>query len=866
MKTSLLNISIKNIFLLATLILFTSICSAVTKTWVGGATGNPTDWNTAANWSTSGIPGSGDNVIIGATTNLPTLSAAGTCASLTINGNTTLTIPSGVTLSVVGSLTVGSSSVHPVVSVPGTGSLSIGGDYNNYGTVTFGSGPLTFSGNYTDNYFPTSFGTGLVTFNSTSSSAKITVIPNDVLTFTNIAFANGQFNFKSQTGATAGFAVTSNGVLTLSANAQLIFSNTFGLTLYSDANGSASIAAIPTGCTIKSSKIYVQRYISGTRGWRFLSSPVNNATTDAYNNTVCSIKYLQNSIYISGATGTAGGFDWAGNPSLFLYREDITPNSGTFSNTNFRAINGLTTDPTYPVLYESGSYSIPQANGYQVFIRGDRTTPGTSMTAQQSTTYTFSSVTLTASGTLNQGQIRFINWYTPSSLYLSNQNTNPNLKGFNLVGNPYPSSIDWDTFNSTSSTSGIYGNGVSNYIYSYNFTNKQYAVYQAGTGGSGPNGGSNIIGSGQGFFVVANATNPTLIFNESAKTNSSYKGVTTLMSKGTIAASTPQVILLRMALDSINTDETMMVFNSSAKSVFDPIEDAPYKVGGGRVSLNSLSADSVAIAINHLPFVNGQPVRLNIGASASNTYSLKLQELRGIPQMYDVWLKDALVGDSVNLRKTNTYSFAIDKSNTATFGNKRFSITVKQDPAYAYKLLAFTVARLGNSSNVEIRWQTANEGNYTNFTVERSTDGGQTFTVVGGMWGNGSGDYGLMDKDVQIGTIFYRLKSQDINNAIYYSDLGRVVITDKGNNNLDVLRVYPNPATNVVNLEVQDKKDNTTYNIIVSNSTGFIVKQAKSSQANWQTSISDLLPGTYLVRVVNSKTLDFVGESKFIKL
>jgi hypothetical protein len=35
-----------------------------TKTWVGGSSGHETDWNTAANWSPSGVPAGGDDVTI----------------------------------------------------------------------------------------------------------------------------------------------------------------------------------------------------------------------------------------------------------------------------------------------------------------------------------------------------------------------------------------------------------------------------------------------------------------------------------------------------------------------------------------------------------------------------------------------------------------------------------------------------------------------------------------------------------------------------------------------------------------------------------------------------------------------------------
>jgi len=45
-----------------------------------------------------------------------------------------------------------------------------------------------------------------------------------------------------------------------------------------------------------------------------------------------------------------------------------------------------------------------------------------------------------------------------------------------------------------------------------------------------------------------------------------------------------------------------------------------------------------------------------------------------------------------------------------------------------------------------------------------------------------------------------------------------------------------------------------------------VVKEVISSQASWTGNISSLMPGTYVVRVMNNKTQSFVGESKLIKL
>src|SRR6478609_6955870 len=67
------------------------------KVWVGGASGAPNDWGTAANWSPSGVPASGDDVIIStAATFFPILTngQSFTGNSLTVQSGATLTINS----------------------------------------------------------------------------------------------------------------------------------------------------------------------------------------------------------------------------------------------------------------------------------------------------------------------------------------------------------------------------------------------------------------------------------------------------------------------------------------------------------------------------------------------------------------------------------------------------------------------------------------------------------------------------------------------------------------------------------------------------------------------------------------------------
>ncbi|MFI5161538.1 MAG: DUF2341 domain-containing protein [Sphingobacteriales bacterium] len=658
--------------------------------------------------------------------------------------------------------------------------------------------------------------------------------------------------------------------LTITKGNLAIAASPAALTLKSTATQSASVGVIPAGSTI-TGNVNVERYITGGsaayRGYRLFSSPVYASTISGDN--VYSLNYVQASALVTGSAG--GGFDKTGNPSLYLFRESIAFSNATFIGGNFRGVNSLSAAPVYSFNAEGSTYSIPAANGFLFFFRGDRTsniankyTPGTSA----------ESVTMTASGTLNTGQIAVNNWYSPASTNLAYSTTagNTAVRGFNLVGNPYASSIDWDTFQSTTSTSGIYGQNVTPTIYTLNPANQNYGAYIQGNAGAGTNKASNIIASGQGFFVVATNSSATLTFNESAKTATQATGLNLFLEKKPVNLANMagiQYMRVQLAKDSVNTDELMLGFKSDATAAYNPAMDAPYLTGFGQVSISSFSGDKIACAINVQPLPKtSETIRLKVTAKTDGIYSLNMQSVGGIPQLFDIWLIDAYKKDSLDMRHNTSYSFNVLKSDSNTFGSNRFSFVIRQNPAYAYRLLSFTAAKASDAAEVQVAWKTENEQNYTDFTVERSTDNGKTFDAIGGIISSGTGTYNFFDKTPFAGQNVYRLKQEVINNTITYSNLAGVMYSGQNSNIIaGKLNIYPNPAINTINLAITAKsQEPASYHVMISNSTGIIVKQATLSQPSWQTGVSDLLAGTYLVQVVNNKDNSLVGQIKFVKL
>jgi hypothetical protein len=242
-----------------------------------------------------------------------------------------------------------------------------------------------------------------------------------------------------------------------------------------------------------------------------------------------------------------------------------------------------------------------------------------------------------------------------------------------------------------------------------------------------------------------------------------------------------------------------------------------------------------------------------------------MTEIAAVPQIYEVWLMDAFTKDSVDMRKTPSYTFDLT-TDTNSYGVNRFKVVLREDTSLAVRLLTSTGSKAPNGS--QLTWSTANEQNYTHFTVEKSTDGGKTFNVVGGFASDAEGAYSLLDKNPAAGPNMYRLKIEDLNDSISYS---KVVTLNYGSGSglNDNVLIYPNPAKSTINLTItplSTANPNSIYNIIIVNAQGLVVKTATTSQTNWQTNLSNLMPGTYVLQVVNSSDNSLVGMGTFVKL
>lgn len=461
-----------------------------------------------------------------------------------------------------------------------------------------------------------------------------------------------------------------------------------------------------------------------------------------------------------------------------------------------------------------------------------------------------------------------------------------------MLGNPYACSIDWDTYN----TGGITSSNIFPTIWVFNANTKQYNTYMTNADpllriAQGP-GASNVIASGEGFFVAADQTkaSASLMFTEAAKVPTAQTtGAKLLMGVPAGTYDVRQLLRLKLAIDSLNYDDIVIAFNSNSSTKYNPWEDSQYLAGmSAPEGLASFSADStpVALSINFLPLPKKtqQVIRLKVDATNSGQLTLKRTQLDQLPPIYELWLMDRYKKDSLDLRNNSDYTFEVNKADTASYGNNRFSIVVRQNQALNVHLLDFTATKTSGGSLTA--WKTENEANYTNFTVERSTDNGITFGVMGGFASNSQGVYNFTDKNpVNDAINIYRLKIEDLNGAITYS---KNISLSYGNAPaasvaVTKINVFPNPASSVITMSIANNSNsilsgiqninktatlqaNQSYAIKIINVQGNVVKSATSLQPSWRDDIGTLLPGTYIIQVVNNTDKSVVGKTTFVKM
>jgi len=439
---------------------------------------------------------------------------------------------------------------------------------------------------------------------------------------------SGKLNIQSPLIITDGLKVSA-GELNAGAGNVTLVSNQTKTAYLQEIEGNGSV----TG------QVNVQRWISAARKYRYMASPVENLTVAAVQGNQ-PINMPVTGPFIGANTNATAA-------SMFKYDEP----SGGYS---------AYPDSTNTEMFEKG-------RGYSIFnFNGNNP------------------LTLTTLGTPYQG-----NWsytLTPGTGIPANND------GWNLIGNPYASAIQWNN---------VAGNwtrtGVSPIVYVPDNTSGTlvYRTYDAATGVGGVDGtatlANGIIAPGQAFWVQTINASPTLTITEKAKrTNTS-----------TFYREAAPVSMFTVFLNSSTAqDPAYVILGDQYSDAFEPAADGRKKKNDV-LNLSTRSSDNTELVFNKLTdsFCQKQ-IGLTVENVTPGNYSLTFANISNLLGIGEIILTDNFTQTTKVVNDSEAYAFAVT-SNTASYGANRFTLSIAR-PALQ-KTAAVSAANLCGGTHATVQ-------------------------------------------------------------------------------------------------------------------------------------------------------------------
>jgi hypothetical protein len=433
------------------------------------------------------------------------------------------------------------------------------------------------------------------------------------------------------------YTLASGRTLTISGNTSLIVSsgktltiaNGATLTLKSDANGTASIgnsAGTITG------NITVERYIPALRKFRFLTAPVVGATAANWRNN--GVNTANIGTQITGNLGATNNFDpsTTNAASAFSYNELLAGSDVTVGS-------GATSDLGWTAFANGNTEVLTNGKGFRILVRGDRTI---SLDGSGSTTPT--NTTLSVTGT-----------YPANSVSIATTKTNSNTNsGFNLVGNPYPATIDWNTVTKGADISATYT--------TYNPSSGAYVAWNGTTGTA-----TQYIASGQAFFVQQTGTTGGITIAEANKV--------TNLAGNFFRNKLTDHLKVGMTYDSANYDAAFIHFRADAQNDFDNYDGLKFQNAG--VNIASVGTDGKRYNINSLASLSQTTeMPISILGSVLANYELKFEDVQSFKN-HELYLIDTYLNKMLLLSEGFSYPIALS-SDSASVKDGRLKIVFVQ--------------------------------------------------------------------------------------------------------------------------------------------------------------------------------------------
>lgn len=752
-----------------------------------------TDWNTAANWNPAAVPPTNAEISVpGSLTNYPVLDQNRTIGNLTIASGARVSL-NGYALTVIG-------------SVSGTGTFR--------GSST---SSLALSGVSGTVYFDqTTAGTTNLLKDLTLSGSATTTLGNALII----------------TGGASPGTVTIDGTTTLASAGNL--------TLQSDASGTARIAASTGSIT---GNVTVQRYIpaKASRKWAFLASPVAQPAGQYIRNA------WQQQVFITGS-GTGGSACGATSGNGTVSTDRYNNNGFDVSTTSMPSLFTYAASPVsgsrWTSVTNTHATALQRGTGYRINIRGPRGTSDANCANQLNSASPAAptAVTLSVTGTVATGDV---------SVNLNDYSTHK----YSLIGNPYPSPIDFSSFRTSNSTR------IADKFWSYSPTlaANTYSHYNAGsmtnkaTGWDDPS--SVRIASGQAFFLEGLTGQTSVTFSESHKTGSSIPN--TNYFRNTPEWKERVMVGLKDA-DDAHIDETLVRFadgygDAATINAYDGVT-----FNSGTFIAARKQMDRLAIQTRPLTF-DTDTVRLTVSTATHGNYSLRFSEHGDLCQSRTVFLRDKYKATLVRIDMDSTYPFQTT-ADASSQGDDRFELILRRTGRNTLQFLALDARR--NVRDVQLLWKVASEDNVRAYRVQRSTDG-KNFEDIRTQPALARAEYAALDAQAPTGTLWYRITTLEGGpGEPRRSTTVRIRSDEQGG----TLNIHPNPAGSVLNVFLADAPQGP-FQVRILDMQGRLMLQrpgVRFSSGSISVDTERLASGQYIIELLGPdglrRTQDFIRK------
>jgi hypothetical protein len=281
--------------------------------------------------------------------------------------------------------------------------------------------------------------------------------------------------------------------------------------------------------------------------------------------------------------------------------------------------------------------SLAVGKGYEVYLAG------------ADSTYTFS-------GTLNNGE---------KTLNLTRTGTTAPRRGFNLVGNPYPSYLDWNAATK---------NNVRGTVWyrTYNGSQRVFDTYDGtvGTNNSGGGAVNQYIPPMQAFWARVDAAddNGSLIFDNTMRSHQTEE------LQAEEEESALQILRLKVS-NGINSDETLLVKDENATDGFDATDAQKMSNNNALIPEIYTLAETEELVINHKNSIEqDDEITLGFRTGQNDAFTIQAIEISGFGDL-PVTLIDKTLNQEFELTTGAIYAFTSDVTDNAD----RFAIAFR-DP------------------------------------------------------------------------------------------------------------------------------------------------------------------------------------------